>query len=247
MVDYTKAFGPEAGATAAADSSRAMASVFNYVYSWMAAGLGLSALVAWWTVKSGLYRQVLTGGGLILCLVAEVVLVLVLVWAINKIPPMVATVMFMVYAAVNGLTLSVVLLAYAQGTVVMAFLTCAALFGSMALYGSVTKKDLTGLGSLCFWAVVGLVLAGLVELICARWMSNGVFSMIDYGISAVGVLVFVGLTAWDAQKVKLLAARSGTLDGETVRKLGILGALSLYLDFINMFLYLLRLFGNRRD
>jgi FtsH-binding integral membrane protein len=145
--------------------------------------------------------------------------------------------MFALYSVLNGVTLSSIFLVYEIGSIATTFFVAAGTFGAMAIYGSVTKKDLTKVGNLCMMAVIGLIIATVVNLLIRSTMA-------DMIISGVGVLVFVGLTAYDAQKIKNMLY--GAEESEMTNKIAVLGALSLYLDFINLFLYLLRFFGRRK-
>ena len=215
--------------------------VYNFVYGWMAVGLALSGLVAWLVADAALSGAfTLTPGTLIFCAVVEVVLVLVLSMAIHKLSPMVAALLFLAYAALNGVTLSVLLLFYAATTIQTAFFVAAGTFAAMALFGTLTRRDLSTLGRVCSMALIGLVIATLINLFLRN---SGLDAILCY----LGVAVFVGLTAYDAQKVRHLADAAGELDRPTVSRLGILCALSLYLDFINLFIYLLQIFGRNRD
>ena len=154
-----------------------------------------------------------------------------------RLAPGTATALFVAYAALNGVTLSFVLLAYTGQSVTNAFVVTAGMFGAMALFGSMTKRNLAGVGQFAFMGLIGLVLASLVGLF---WHNNA----LQFVISTVGVIVFTGLTAWDAQRLKQMAL--ATPEGQA-RSFAIVGALALYLDFINLFLSLLTLFGNRRE
>ena len=237
MIDYEKDFGrPEYAAGA---RQVQLARTFKIVYGWMCAGLALSGVVAWYAAAGGLCQTVLRGPGFTGCIVAELVLVFVLSMAINKLPVAVAYLTFLVYAALNGLTLSVVFVAYEIALVQKVFFVTAGMFGGLALWGTVTKGDLSSIGSVCGMALWGLVIAGIVNLFTH---SSG----LDFVISLAGVLIFAGLTMYDAQKVKQMAAAEGTMDSAAIHKVGILGALALYLDFINLFLYILRFFGRKR-
>lgn len=215
--------------------------VYNFIYGWMAAGLAVSGLVAWMVanaVATGAFQ--LSSGTLIVCLVAEIALVFALSFAIHKLAPMAAAALFMVYAALNGVTLSILLLVYDIGTIQTAFFATAGTFAAMAVFGTVTKRDLSTLGRVCMMAVIGLIVASLVNV----FMRNtGLQAVICY----VGVAAFVGLTAYDAQKVRELADAADRLDAPTVARLGILGALQLYLDFINLFIYLVQILGRSRE
>lgn len=208
-------------------------------YFWMCAALAITGLTAYYTaITPAVLNWVFAGKWTIIGLiVAEFALVIGLTAAFHKMSAMMATLMFCLYSVINGLTLSSIFLVYSINSISTAFFTSAATFGVMAIYGSVTKKDLTRLGSLCFMAVIGLVIAMLVNI----FLQNSVLDMI---ISGVGVLVFVGLTAWDAQKIKAMLYNAE--ENEATTKLAVYGALSLYLDFINLFLYILRIFGSRK-
>lgn len=238
MVDFTKRFGESPAA--AATATEAVASIFRQVYGWMCAGLAVSGIVAWYTVSSGLWMKVLQGPGMLICIVAELALVFVLSARAMKMQPATAIATFLGYAALNGLTLSVVLLAYEAGVVAKTFFLTAGMFGGLAVFGTVTKADLSKVGAICGLALWGLILMAVFQMI---WPSHGVEAVMPI----VGIVVFCGLTMWDAQKIKLIAEGSALSQEDTAR-IGILGALTLYLDFINLFLYLLRFFGgNRRD
>ena len=237
MVDYESRF--ETPAYAARRGQVQVAAVFRRVYGWMFAGLAISGVVAWHTAASGLWQKILTGSGLMVCIVVELALVLALSAAIKKIPVALAYAMFLGYSALNGLTLSVVFIAYDLALVQRVFFITAGMFGGLALWGTFTKEDLSTIGSVCGMALWGLVIAGVVNLF-AR--SSG----LDWILSLAGVAVFSGLTMFDAQKIKRIAESEGALDAATIRKVGIIGALELYLDFVNLFLHLLRLMGRRR-
>ncbi len=237
MIDYEKEFGrPEYAAGA---RQVQIAATFKIVYGWMCAGLALSGAVAWYTAASGLWQTVLRGPAFMGCIVAELALVFVLSMAINKLPVGVAYLMFLGYAALNGLTLSVVFIAYELALVQKVFFITAGMFGGLALWGTFTKGDLSSIGSVCGMALWGLVIAGIVNLFT---QSSG----LDLIVSFVGILVFTGLTMYDAQKVKQMAAAEGAMDSAAIRRVGILGALTLYLDFINLFLHILRFLGRKR-
>lgn len=235
MVDYEKQF----EVPAYAERSTQIATTFKIVYGWMAAGLALSGLIAWYTYTSGLWQKILTGPGMTICIVAELLLVFVLSAAIRKLPEGIAYILFIGYAALNGLTLSVVFIAYDLALVQRVFFITAGMFGGMVLYGTFTKSDLSSIGAVCGMALWGLIIALLVNLFLKS-------SRLDWIVTIAGVVIFTGLTMYDAQKIRLIAANERSLDGTTLRKVGILGALALYLDFINLFLYLLRFFGRKR-
>ena len=235
MVDYEKQF----EVPAYAERSTQIAMTFKIVYGWMAAGLALSGLIAWYTFTSGLWKKILTGPGMTICIIAELAMVFVLSAAIRKLPEGIAYLLFIGYAALNGLTLSVVFIAYELALVQRVFFITAGMFGGMVLYGTFTKSDLSSIGAVCGMALWGLIIALLVNLFL---QSSG----LDWIVTIAGVVIFTGLTMYDAQKIRQIAANERSLDGTTLRKVGILGALALYLDFINLFLYLLRFFGRKR-
>ncbi len=232
---------PETLAARCAGDARSVSlnGVFNFVYGWMTVGLVISGIVAWFVSQAVLSEQLpLSSGLLMVCSLAEIGLVIGLSAAIHKLSPLAAAGLFAAFAALNGVTLSVVFLAYAMATVQTVFFIAAGTFAGMALIGTVTKRDLSKVGGLCMMALWGIIIASIVN-----WFLKS--PSLTYLLSYVGVALFVGLTAWDAQKVRLLAEQQQTLDGPTVRKLGLLCALSLYLDFVNLFLMLLRLFGGK--
>ena len=168
-------------------------------------------------------------------LIAEVVLVFVLAGALNKLSSPVASLIFYVYSILNGVVLSAILAAYSPNSVFTTFVITAAVFGTMTVYGYVTKSDLSRVGTFLFMALIGLIICTIVNI----FMKS---STMEWIISFAGVVIFIGLTAWDTQKIKQMAAMT---DGSQAGKLATIGALSLYLDFVNLFLYLLRFFGNR--
>ena len=216
-----------------------VARFFNAVYAWMAAGLALTAVVAWWvSTQPDVMRQVFRGPVWVGLIIVELVLVFVVAGAVNKISATVATALFLLYSALNGLTLSVIFLAYPQATIASAFIITAGTFGAMSVWGFVTKRDLSGMGSILFMALIGLVLASIVNMFWAN-------SMLTMLINYAGVLIFVGLTAYDTQKLKAIAVATAH-DAAMSARLSVSGALTLYLDFVNLFLALLRLFGSRR-
>ena len=168
-------------------------------------------------------------------LIAEVVLVMVLAGALQKLSTVAATLLFYAYSILNGVVLSVILLQYTAASVFSTFVITAAVFGTMTVYGYVTKSDLSRVGNFLFMALIGLIICTIVNIFLKS-------STMEWVISFAGVVIFIGLTAWDTQKIKQMAALT---DGSQTGKLATIGALSLYLDFINLFLYLLRFFGNR--
>jgi hypothetical protein len=208
----------------------------------MAGGLALTAFVAALTASSPAVMQAVFGTPLMWVLfIAEIGLVFGVSAAINRISAATATTLFLVYAALNGVTLSAILYVYTGATVATAFIVTAGMFGATAVFGSVTKRDLTGVGSFMFMGLIGLILASLVNI----WLKS---PMIYWLTTYFGVFIFVGLTAYDAQKIKKIGMNAA-LDREASGRASIMGALALYLDFINLFLFMLRIFGggSRRD
>ena len=213
---------------------------FNAVYAWMAAGLALTALVAWWvSTQPELMRRVFSGPVWIGLIIAELALVWVISAATEKLNAAAATALFLLYSALNGLTLSVILLAYSHATLGSAFLITAGMFGGMSLFGFVTKRDLSGLGSLLFMALIGLVIASFVSIF---WRNDMLTTIINYA----GVLIFTGLTAYDTQRLKAVALATAH-DARAAARYSVNGALTLYLDFINLFLFMLRFMGSSRE
>jgi FtsH-binding integral membrane protein len=208
------------------------------VYSWMAIGLGLTAVVAFLVAGSPEFLRTVVGNRLVFfgLVFAELGLVFYLSARAARLAPGVAAGLFALYSALNGITLSVVLLAYTGESVTTTFVVTAGMFGALALFGSTTKKSLAGAGQFFMMGLVGLILASIVGVF---WHND----TLQFLISVVGVIVFTGLTAWDAQRLRQMAL---ALPEGQVGGYAIVGALSLYLDFINLFLMLLR-FTGRRD
>ena len=211
---------------------------FNAVYAWMAAGLALTALVAYW-VSTNASPAMFNGGTFIILFIVEIGLVMAISSAVQRISATVATAMFLVFAALNGVTLSTVFLAYTHSSIASTFIVTGGAFGAMSLYGYTTGRDLTRLGSFLFMALIGLILASVIGMF---WHN----SMLQLLISYAGVLIFVGLTAYDTQNLKYMAQQLGK-NGAMAHRMAIVGSLQLYLDFVNLFLMLLRLMGNRRN
>lgn len=219
--------------------NNAVSTYFSKVYGWMAFALLLSGLAAWLTGHNVAIQQVLFTGytPIILCVV-EVALVFGIGAALNNMSASTCTLLFVLYSVINGLTMGVIFLAYTEYSILSTFLVTAITFGAMSLYGYTTKSDLTSWGKILLFALIGLIVATLVNFFLKSPMMN-------YVISGIGVLVFVGLTAYDTQKLKALAYTA--TDEESMTKLAVYGALDLYLDFVNLFLYLLRFLGSRRN
>lgn len=211
----------------------------NNVYAWMCAGLALTAAVGWWvSTQPNLIRSIFSSGTFIFLVIIELVLVVAIGRAINAIGAAMATGMFLLYSALNGLTLSVIFLQYSLPTITGAFVVSAGMFGAMSLIGFTTKRDLTSLGSFLLMGLIGMIIASVVNIFMA---SSALYWLITYA----GVILFLGLTAYDTQKLKQIAA--ATRGNEEVgNRLAIVGSLSLYLDFINLFLLILRVMGRRK-
>jgi len=243
MSQIPNPFGTNARSGPLAYESRAdsttVAQFFNTVYAWMASGLALTAVVAWWvSTQPQLMRQIFQGPVLIILVLAELGLVFAVSAGINRFSATTATVLFMIYSGLNGLTLSAIFVIYTKASLASTFVVTAGTFGAMSVYGFVTKRDLTSLGSMLFMALIGLILASVVNI----FLGNETLYWI---VTYAGVLIFVGLTAYDTQKLRNYAVQTGG-NKEMSNRLAIYGALDLYLDFINLFLFLLRLFGGRR-
>ena len=218
----------------------AISRFFNAVYAWMAAGLALTAVVAWFvSSRPDLMAQVFRGPVLIGLFIAQLVLVWTISAATERLSATAATGLFMLYSALNGLTLSGLVLLYAHATIASAFVITAGMFGAMSVFGFVTKRDLSGMGSLLFMALIGLIIASVVSMF---WRNDMLTTIINYA----GVLIFVGLTAYDTQMLKHIAAATAN-DPARAARYSVNGALKLYLDFLNLFLFLLRILGGRRE
>lgn len=209
-------------------------------FGWMFAGLLVTFGVALATVFSGAFVTLYNTGLVFLLTIAELAMVVVLSGRITKIQPGTATALFFGYAALNGVNLSVYFVVYRLDTLILAFLVGAVYFGVMALYGARTEKDLTGWGPKLFGGLVALLVAGLVGSLLSLFGLS--FGVVDLLYCAVALLLFMGLTAYDTQMLKHHYAYFGG-DAAMLHKASIIGALNLYLDFINIFLYVLRLLG----
>ena len=221
-------------------STQAMPVLMRKVYTWMALALVITGVCAYGVAASptlimAIFSSKMTVYGL---LIAELALVIFISARIDRLSLSTATLLFTVYAALNGVTLSAIFLLYDITTIGQVFFITAGTFGAMAFFGYTTKKDLSVIGHTLYMALIGLILATVVNL----FMQN---AMLDYILSYIGVGVFVGLTAWDSQKIKRILSEMPDA-GEEAQKFALLGALTLYLDFINLFLYLLRIFSKRR-
>lgn len=211
------------------------------VYGWMTCGLLLTAVVAWYAANTPailnfIFSSQITFFGLI---IVQLGLVFVISGMVNRLSGSMATSLFMLYSALTGLTLSSILIMYTGASIASTFIICAGMFGAMSFYGYTTKRDLSGMGSMLFMGLIGIVLASIVNI----WLKS---PALMWAVTYIGVLVFVGLTAYDTQKLKNMGAQLDPNDRDSFRKYSIVGALTLYLDFINLFLMLLQIFGNRR-
>jgi len=212
----------------------------NRVYNWMFCGLMVTSIVSWGVTRLGeqAFKTVL--GMSTLLIIAELVLVIVLSAAVKKLSAPVAGTLFIAYSLLNGLTLSPIFLAYTQTSIFLAFASCALMFAATSTFGYLTGMKLDTVGSYCFMGLIGILIASIVNFFLRS-------EVLDYIVSYAGIAVFVGLTAWDTQKLRRIGEAAGEeAETESMKKVAILFALTLYLDFINLFLYLLRIFGRRR-
>ena len=224
--------------TATVATAERVTTFLRAVYGWMCAGLAITALVAYSIASTGMAQVLVSNSLLFLGLfVAQIGIVFYLSARVSRIAPGTATLLFIGYAALTGVTLSVLVLAYTGASIATTFVVTAGMFGALALYGTTTSRSLAGVGQFAFMGLIGLILATIVGFF---WHSPA----LQFLISVVGVIVFTGLTAWDAQNLKQMAAE---LPASQVGSYAIVGALRLYLDFINLFLFLLRFLGGRRD
>jgi len=212
----------------------------NRVYNWMFCGLMITTVIAWGITQLGEAAFKKAMALALPLMIVELLLVIVLSAAIRKMSAPVAGVLFIAYSALNGLTLSPIFLVYTQTSIFLAFGSCALMFAATSTFGYMTGMKLDTVGSYCFMGLIGILIASLVNFFLHS-------AALDYIISYAGVAVFVGLTAWDTQKVRMVGEANGEeAQSDAMRKVAIIFALSLYLDFINLFLYLLRIFGRRR-
>lgn len=217
--------------------------VMTRVYVWMTAALMLTAGAAFLTVASPAILNLIFGNPVMVWVLfgGELALVMAISWGINRLSPTMATALFLLYSVINGVTMSSIFFAYSIGTIAQAFAASALTFGAMSIVGWTTKKDLSGIGRIVIMALIGLIIASVVNIFLGS-------SMLDAVITYAGVFLFVGITAWDTQKIKTMSEAAEVYgDKDATRRVAILGALSLYLDFINLFLYILRLLGRNRN
>jgi hypothetical protein len=228
-------------ATASSIGVRIDAGLRDYmqrVYGYMAGGLALTGLVAYAGAASGFYQSIAETGLIWIVMLAPLAFVLVLSFGIQRMSDGTAMLLFWIYAAVMGLSLGSIFLVYTGTSIARVFFITAATYGAMSLYGYTTRSDLSGFGSFLLMGLIGIVIASLVNIFIGS-------SALQLAISIIGVIVFVGLTAYDTQRIKEMYLESDT--PEIAGKKAVLGALALYLDFINLFMMLLQLFGQRRQ
>lgn len=220
-------------------TSERVTTFLRSVYGWMCVGLAITAAVAYMISSSPALIGALVSNYLLFVglFLAQLGLVFFLSARVDKLAPGTATLLFIAYAALTGVTFAVILLAYTGASIASTFVVTAGMFGALALYGTTTARSLAGVGQFFFMGLIGLVLASVVGMF---WRN----AALEFLISVVGVIVFTGLTAWDAQRLKQMAT---TIPEGRLGSYAIVGALSLYLNFINLFLFLLRFMGGRRD
>ncbi len=213
----------------------------SQVYQWMTVGLALTAVVAWYVASTpALINLVLTSKVMFFGLIALMLgLPIGLQMMLPRLSAFAATSMFLAYSAVMGVSLSSILIAYTQASIFSTFITTAGTFAAMSIYGMTTKRDLTSMGSFLSMGLIGIIIAMVVNIFLQS-------SALEFVISGLGVIIFTGLTAYDTQKLKAMGENAPLGDSAVLRRGVILGALTLYLDFINLFLMLLRFMGDRR-
>ena len=211
------------------------------VYGWMTVGLLLTAFIAWYAANSSAFMELLYTNRIFFfgLVIAQLAVVFVLSGLVNRLSAGVMTTLFMLYSVLTGLTLSSIFIIYTASSIASTFVVTGGMFGGMSLWGYTTKRDLSGWGNMLFMALIGIILASLVNF----WLKS---EALMWAVTYIGVVVFVGLTAYDTQKLKNIGEQIDVRDSSNLRKYSILGALTLYLDFINLFLMLLRILGNRR-
>ncbi len=225
--------------TVTADIEEAQKAFLSKVYAWMTGGLLITGLTAWYTASSGLVNSILQSGLFFPLLLVQLAFVFGLSGFIHKISSSLAGILFLVYSLLTGLTFSTIFLAYTAQSIQTVFFISAGMFAALSFYGYVTKKNLSAVGSFMFMGLIGIIIAMIVNIFIQS-------SMLYFVISVIGVIVFAGLTAYDTQKLKEVAVMQLGEGEEIAAKGAIIGALKLYLDFINLFLFLLRIFGGRR-
>ena len=222
-------------------SDSVVATLMRNVYIWMTLAFVITGLTAMVTAKSeALMTFIFTNNwALIALMILQLGLVFYFSARLNRMSFSTATAVFILYSAITGLTFSSIFVVFSMSSIATTFFITAGMFAAMALVGSFTKKDLSGIGKFALMALIGLIIAGIVNM----FLRN---AMMDFIVSGIGVLVFAGLTAYDSQKIRQMLQMQSEIN-ESTQKLALFGSLSLYLDFINIFLYLLRFFGSSRD
>ncbi|QYN43696.1 Bax inhibitor-1/YccA family protein [Gilliamella sp. ESL0441] len=210
----------------------------SHVYGWMTVGLLLTAIIAWYASTNTQLLNVLYNMMWVL-LIAELGLVFVISGLINRLSGAAATTLFMLYSVLNGCTFSIYFKVYTSSSIASVFFITAGMFGALAFYGYTTKRDLSGFGRFLFMGLIGIVIASIVNIFLKS-------EPLMWAVTYIGVFVFAGLTAYDTQKLKELGENISQDDQNEFRRFVILGALTLYLDFINLFIMLLRIFADRR-
>ena len=210
------------------------------IYNYMASGLALTGIVAYVFAQSGFYAQVAATPLIYLIMLAPLGFVMAISFGLQRMQASTLQLLFWVFAGVMGLSLASIFLVFTGASIARVFFITAGTFAAMSLYGYTTKRDLSQFGSFLMMGLIGIVIASLVNIFLAS-------SALQFAISVIGVIVFVGLTAWDTQRIKEQYYELQYADGETASKAAIMGALNLYLDFINLFMMLLQLLGVRRD
>ena len=223
---------------AGARLSEQVSGFLRAVYTWMGTGLAITAATAWFVANSQLAVAIASSRPLFWVLViAQLGIVFALSARVDRLAPATAALLFIVYSALTGVTMSFVLLLYTGASIASTFLVAAVMFGTLAMYGTLTKRDLQGAGQFLFMGLIGVVVASLVNIF---WQNDA----LQFVVSFIGVIVFTGLTAYDAQRLRAMAV---ALPSGQTGSYAVVGALALYLDFINLFLMLLRFTGSRRD
>jgi FtsH-binding integral membrane protein len=215
------------------------------IYNYMASGLALTGIVAYVFAQSGYYAQLAQTPLIYVVMLAPLGLVMWLSYGINRMQASTAQALFWVFAAVMGLSMASIFLHFTGASIARVFFITAGTFAAMSLWGYTTKRDLTGFGHFMWMGLIGIVIASLVNVVLA--MFGAYSSALQFAISVIGVIVFTGLTAWDTQRIKETYYEYQYADGQTAGKQAIMGALTLYLDFINLFVMLMQLLGARRD
>jgi uncharacterized protein len=211
---------------------------FIQIYTYMAAGLALTGIIAYAAAVSGFYERIADTPLIWLIMLAPLGFVVVLSFGVQRMAAATAQILFWLFAAIMGLSMSGIFMVFTQTSIARVFVITAGMFAAMSLYGYTTGTDLARLGSFLFMGLIGIIIAGLVNL----WLGS---SRLQFAVSIIGVIVFTGLTAWDTQRLKQMYVEN--LDSQRRAKLAIMGALALYLDFINLFTLLLQLLGQRRE